>query len=348
MARQMRKIYNRIPPGSRNDPVAVAKSYAEHLFEPGGFRRTEILGERRLINKSFNIGLQDEIGNFEQLTKRAVLVSDTLLLSHGPHAPYCHVGVKSQTDDTTDFDTGRPQQGTTRTDHYGIHCPDMTALGTWLLEAEPIIRAGLAWYLPSYTASTEYTGASRRSYPPSRVSAVDYIRGGRLIDPSESRPVKDRLVRPVLEIDLPFIDGVTMGDFSKITIDEFDSYKGFRGFLRTSFLSMGDALNSEQSQIELTKLRLEIEDQVSAMESDLRTVKRKRALGAVSATVASTAALLIAVEGSVMERVLTTLELTTAGTFWGAIRDRVENGPRVIENGKWYYVWVLSRKANSL
>lgn len=344
----MRKIYNRIPSGSRNDPVAVAKSYAEHLFEPG--RRTQILGERRLINKNFNIGLQDEIGNFEQLTKRAVLVSDTLLLSHGPHAPYYHVGVKSQTDDTTDFDTGRPQQGTTRTIRYGIHCPNMTALGTWLLEAEPIIRAGLAWYLPSYTKSTEYAGPhGDSSYPPSQVSAVDYImRGGRLIDPSESRPVKDRLVRPVLEIDLPFIDGVTMEDFSKITIDEFDSYKGFRGFLRTSFLSMGDALNSEQSQLELTKLRLEIEDQVSAMESDLRTAKRKRALGTVGATVASTAALLIAVEGSVMERVLTTLGLTTAGTFWGAIKDRVENGPRAIENGKWYYVWVLSRKANSL
>lgn len=307
------------------------------------------MGERRLINKNFNIGLQDEIGNFEQLTKRAVLVSDTLLLSHGPHAPYRPIGVKSQTEDETDFDTGRWQLGTTRTIHFGIHCPDMTALGTWLLEAQPIIKAGLAWYLPSYTASTEYSGRETQSFPPSRVSAVDYImRGGRLIDPSESRPVKDRLVRLVLEIDLPFIDSVTMGDFSKITIDEFDSYKGFRGFLRTSFLSMSEALNSEQSQLELTKLRLEIEDQVSAMESDLRAVKRKRTLGAVGATVASTAALLIAVEGSVMERVLTTLGLTTAGTFWGAIREKVENGHRVIENGKWYYVWVLSRKANSL
>ncbi|KOU31262.1 hypothetical protein ADK52_03540 [Streptomyces sp. WM6372] len=354
VAREMRRVFRRILPDSRHDPAAVAKAYGQLMYKPSAWGHTEIRGERKFIEKCFNVGLRDESCEFEQLTKRAVLVSDSLLLSHGPDAPYRHLGEDRRTDVDVD-DNMQPRGSDSRTTHYGIHCPDLAALGTWLLEAEPLIKSGLAWYLPSYSTRTEFVSSRasaathRRSYPISQVAAVDYIiRGGRVIDSSESNPVKDRLVRPVLQIDLPFIEGVTLSDFSKITVDEFDSYSGFRGFLRTSFLSMDEALNAEQSQVELAKLRLEIEDQVSAMQTELRAAKRKRSLGVVGATVASTAALLVAVEGSVMERVLTTLGLTTAGTFWGAIKDRVENGPRAIQSGKWYYVWILAQKSRAL
>lgn len=354
VARQMRKVFGRFPADSRHDPAAAAKAYGQLMFTPaslGRFGHTQIRGEKQFINKCFNVALRDESCEFEQLTKRVTLVSDSLLLSHGPDAPYCHLGENRDTVAFTDGNNLQPSGGDTRIIHYGIHCPDLAALGTWLLEAEPLIKAGLAWYLPSYSTRTEYRSTYERAaaLPVSQIAAVDYIiRGGKLIDSSESNPVKDRLVRPILQIDLPFIDDVTLRDFSKITVDEFDSYKGFRGFLRTRFLSIGEALNAEQSQLELAKLRLEIEDQVSAMQAELYAAKRKKSLGVVGATVASTAALLVAVEGSVMERVLTTLGLTTAGTFWGAIKDRVENGPRAIQNGKWYYVWILARKSRSL
>lgn len=327
------------------------------MLSPEGInssRGTMLAGERRLSRKAFTVGLRTEDRGFEELTKRAILVSDSLLMSHGPQAPFNHIGEKTFTRGDTNFDTLQPSPGdtTTTTIHYGIHCPDLAALGNWLIGAEPLLKAGLTWYLPSYTTRREVQyGFERRqsSDRARRVGAVDYIiRGGRVIDSSGSNPVKGRLIRPVLEIDLPFIDGVTLAEFSRITVGEFDSYKGFRRFLRTTFLSMDEALNAVQSQVELAKLSLEIEDQVSAMQAELFAARRRRSMAAIGAAVASTAALLIAVEGSVMERVLTTFGLTTAGTFWGAIKDRAENGPRAIENGKWYYVWVLSQKSGSL
>ena len=147
-------------------------------------------------------------------------------------------------------------------------------LGRWILEAEPLLKSGLAWYLPSYwysSAPTErlpsYIRDPRLTYegihPVAQPTAVDYlVRDRRAIDPSGAKPTIGQLVRPILQIDLPFIEGVSLNDFSRITINEFNSYKGFRNFLRRSLLDMDEAINAEQSELELTKLGLDIEDQV--------------------------------------------------------------------------------------
>ncbi|MFI0220055.1 hypothetical protein [Streptomyces lydicus] len=299
-------------------------------------------------------------GEFERLTKRSTLISDTLLLSHGWTAPYHELGRYNFAErmpeplpgeraaDLGDYNFFQQNNFST---YYGMHCPDLATLGNWLLQAKPLLKEGLVWYLPSFSTQTQEMVRSevqpRRALQ--QVAAVDYIiRNGRLIDSSGSQPVKDRLIRPVLQIDLPFIEGVSLEDFSKITVDEFESYKGFRDFLRGSFLSMDQALNGEQTQVELTKLRLEIENQVRAMQAEFYAARRKRAWAAAGAAAASTAALLVAVNGPVVQHVLTTLGFTTAGTFWGAIAARVENSPRSIKSGKWYYVWILSKKSSAL
>ncbi len=359
----MRRAFRLIPPGARKNPAEVAQIYGKRLFDA---EREQIRDEWIFSESSFSIGLTIDSGEFEGLTKRAVLISDTLLLSHGWAAPYREVGwydpgeraatlgaiqqARREYTPINDTHWSMRQANNTRLS-YGMHCPDLTALGTWLLQAEPLLKAGLAWYLPSY--STRKQEIIRGNVQPlqqvEQVAAVDYIiRNGRIIDPSEANPVKSRLIRPILEIDLPFIAGVTLKEFSEITTSEFDSYKGFRNFLRGSFLSMEDALNGEQTQIELTKIRLEIENQVQAMRAEFLSARMKRVWAATGAAAASTAALLVAVNGSVLENVLTTLGFTTAGTFWGALTARVENSPRVIKSGNWYYVWVLSKKSSTI
>jgi hypothetical protein len=357
----MRKIFRGLGRSDRQDPVIVAKHYGRKLLD---MRRRSIVDEERLSRSCFNVCLAIDSGEFESVTKRASLISDTLLLSHGSTAPYQELdgdvfpvaGLPPQTllgdpKFGPEMEEWLHMEGNNTTTFYGFHCPDLSALGMWLLQVEPLLKAGICWYLPSY--STKIVRQTEGAYQPMEqggsVAAVDYIiRSGRLIDPSNSNPVKDRLIRPVLQIDLPFIEGVTLKDFSKITVDEFDSYKGFRNFLRGNFLSMDQALNGEQTQIELTKLRLEIEDQVRAMRAEFCATRRKRTWAATGAVAASTAALLVAVNGSVIEHVLTTLGLTTAGTFWGAITARVENSSRALKSGKWYYVWILSKKSSAL
>ena len=78
------------------------------------------------------------------------------------------------------------------------------------------------------------------------------------MDASGATPVKSQLVHPVLEMDLPFIEGVDLRDFSRITVDEFDSFRAFRDFMRMGFLSIDEALNGVQSQRQLAKIGLQM------------------------------------------------------------------------------------------
>ncbi|GAB2584580.1 hypothetical protein Aab01nite_53990 [Paractinoplanes abujensis] len=49
--------------------------------------------------------------------------------------------------------------------------------------------------------------------------------------------------------------GVSLRDFGKITVDEFDSFVAFRDFLRLTLLGLDDALNDVQSGREMLPLR---------------------------------------------------------------------------------------------
>jgi hypothetical protein len=71
---------------------------------------------------------------------------------------------------------------------------------------------------------------------PEQVKAIDYlIRDGRAVDASGAEPLKSQVVRPILSIELPFIDGVSLRDFSKITIEEFGGHCAFRDFFGRAF-----------------------------------------------------------------------------------------------------------------
>ncbi|MFE3639365.1 hypothetical protein [Streptomyces sp. NPDC059168] len=328
----------------------------------GAEGRFSLRNRYRLHTGTFNIGLSASMSDFEPLTKRVSLVSDTLLLSHSRQDPYHEVRVVNPMGpDISYFGVDEfgvmvpPEDPPVRAEpeepiHIGIHCPDMAALGAWMIQSEPLMRQGLVWYWPHYSMqANQVQGDSEQELQHLRVS--DYILHNgrhRLVDPSESKPIKDRLIRPILEIELPFIEGVSLGDFSKITAGEFDSYKGFRNFLRESFLGMDGALNAEQTHVELTKLRLQIENEVRAVRAEMSTIRRKQTLAASGAVASSTAALLIAVNGGVMEPVIAALGLTGAGTLWQALSARVENSPRALQSGNWYYVWVLSKKSTAM
>src|SRR5215813_9751250 len=94
---------------------------------------------------------------------------------------------------------------------YDMHRPSTASLGRWILDAEPLLKAGLAWYLPSYSTSKQEIRSvgDEMLDMPHQVKAVDYLIGdGRAIDASDAEPIKRQLVRPILSIELPFIEGV--------------------------------------------------------------------------------------------------------------------------------------------
>ncbi|GAB3932519.1 hypothetical protein GCM10029976_038590 [Kribbella albertanoniae] len=341
----------------------VAVRYGEFLWNG---ESKSLVQEKVLSRSRFYVGLSTG-EDFSELTKRAALISDTLLLSHDWAGDFRELGVPQRLRGGTlqrrqenpmgglmgvvgdmldghDIEQRRHQTAT-----YGMHCPDMTALGQWILDAEPLLKAGLAWYLPSYSTGKLATVDGKRliSGPSEQVKAIDYlVRDGRAVDASGAEPIKSRLIRPVLQTELPFLTGVGLRDFSKITVNEFAAYSAFRDFLRISLLELDESLNATQSERELVRLGLAINDQVRAARAEMMRVRRKRAVAASGATIGSVAAILVAVYGPALEAAIAALGVS--GGVWGVINAATEYSPRALRENKWYYVWALAEKGRSL
>ena len=344
VAHQMRSFFRGLPQRKRAQPEEVAKAYGKFLYNKRG--RT-LDKARRLTRSRFYVSLSVDRTELASLTKRCLPVSDTLLLSHQGGSSHQLGRLR-----------GDLIGNTSSVEYFAMHCPNLTELGRWLLDCEPLLRAGLSWYLPRYstyeviTLHNHYaTRAMRRGLspvyanPPAGTPVVDYlIRDGRAVEASGATPLKNKLVRPVLEIDLPFIDGVSLRDYSAVTVQEFTAFSGFRNFLRLSLLEMDDALNAVQSEAALTRLGLRIEDEVRSLRAQMNQVKRRRAVGAAGAVVGTSAAILLAVYGPALTAAIPVLG--AGGGIWQIIQAAAENSPRALREDKWYWVWAIAKRSD--
>jgi hypothetical protein len=304
----------------RLEPQWVAKEYGRLMWDAV----TENVRDAESLSRSrFNVGIAADVRDLEFLTKRATLVSDTLLLS--------------------DSWTGRHIPLTDR-------CSDLEGLGHWLLDAKPLLKAGVAWYLPSYTTFSyrrNWRGEKSEVEPEQPTAAIDFlVRDRRAVDASDVEPIKSQLVRPVLRAELPFIEGVGLREFGKITVGEFNSFSAFRDFLRVSFLEMDESLNAVQSERELVKLGLHIKDHVRAAHAEMRKARRKRAIAVTGAVVGSVCAVLVAVYGPALAAAVTAFG-AGAGSVWGVVHAFADNSLRTLREDKWHYVWVLDRNSRT-
>jgi hypothetical protein len=369
VAGTMRRFFDGLSADDRTVPEYVAHLYGRFMYA----NRQDLMSPE-VSRSRFYVGLSlaDSSHSLAEVTKRATLVADTLLLAHDRTARYHEIAVHSRrTTLGPDTGTGPAALGATspemvlgiqtaagwgrareerRNSHnaaYGMHCPDLRALGTWLLDAEPLLTAGLSWYLPSYSSSRfELVDGLRHTAPgetPKPNPLLDFLlKDGRAIDASGADPLKSRLVRPVLHTELPFLQGVALGDFSRITVGEFDSHRAFRDFLRLTLLSLDDALNDVHSERELVKIGLKINDEVRTMRAEMTKASRKQALSAAGAALGTVGTVLLAVYGPALATAITALG--ASGGVWGMINAMGDGTTRVVRENKWYYVWALTNE----
>lgn len=253
-------------------------------------------------------------------------------------------------------------------ENLGFHCPDLAEVGRWLLGAEPLVKAGYTWYLPEYVRPEAVSApkpgpvqelvnrpifTSSDQWPlhyrdkllrnPINDHLIDFLeRDGRIVDVMGADPVTSMYVRTILRADLPFIAGVDLGDFSRITVDEFDGYERTRNILRNRMLDLDDALNDTQSEKAIERIRLEINDEIERIRSDMRRLRRQRRVAVTQAVVASVGATLVAVYGPVFQQVVTAVG--ASGGLWMIIKALADNSPRELRSDKWYYAWVLDEQ----
>lgn len=355
VTREMRQFFSGVRRSRYHSAEQVAVEYGKFLWKRS--RSVTLVEDKSRTRSRFYLGLQvgDDRHGFEDVTKRAALISDTLLLAHDPTATIHFLGQHGVARDTSgmggaaqvNFGLGQHlAQQNNRATRYGMHCPDLDALGQWLLDAQPLLEAGLAWYLPTYSTAFVETsgGVPNQLSAAERARAVDYlIEDGRAIDASGADPIKSQLIRPILSIDLPFIDGVDLREFSRITVGEFNSYSAFRDYLRLKLLDLDPALNAVDSERQLLRVALDIKEQIHASRAEMEQAKHKRFLTASGAAVGTVGAVLVAVYGPALESAVATVG--TSGGIWAMISALADNSTRRLREDKWHYAWTLSRAA---
>ncbi|MFC7219770.1 hypothetical protein ACFQLX_16600 [Streptomyces polyrhachis] len=338
----------------------IGRAYCESLWraEPAA-----LLNEENR-DHPYHVALSvDRRSNLETLTKRTALISDTLVISNDAgedESPVPRLARRKPGPMPVCRDHNSPEGE----DRYVYAEVPHDEIGQWVLGAKPLISSGATWFLPKYYTSTyegpahepeflrtgAFYGTGEREpheiHEFSSSGIVDFlVRNGRAVDVSGVNPVKSRMVRPVINMRIPVIEGTSLTNFSKITMDEFGSFSSFRDFLRERLLELDPALNAVDSEVELTRIGLNISDQVRDIDSRLRLVKKKRAVQAAGAAIGSLGAVLLAVYGPALQTVVASIGAT--GGAWGMLNAFAENSTRPLKDEKWYYVWALAQKAEN-
>ncbi|MFF9089894.1 hypothetical protein ACF1BE_26450 [Streptomyces sp. NPDC014991] len=337
----MNKFYDSLRKEDKSSAQDVAREYGREV--EAHYRR--LLRAKTVAASPYYVGLSSDVGSFTHVTKRVTLVTDTMLLSDHGVGTVHQVGIHTATNahDYTDVAW-----------RLGMVTADLVELGQWLLDAEPLLRKGLVWYGPVFVQGESVEvrpGPGWSDNIPGLPSLTDrsiefLVEHGRAVDVSRTKPLASRVVRPVLEIDLPFIDGLSLSDFAQVTSEEFDSCRQYRDFMRSRLLELDDALEAVDSQVALERVALSMRDELNAATAELRSAARSRALSRSGAVLGTTSALLAAVRPEALQGALAASATIAAGAtgLWPTVQAFADiNSERT--HGKWHYVWVLQRKA---
>ncbi|MFD5877029.1 hypothetical protein [Streptomyces sp. NPDC060322] len=337
----MSKFYNSLRKEDKSSAQDVALKYGREVNTH--YRR--LLRAKTVATSPYYVGLSSDVGSFTHVTKRVTLVTDTMLLSDHGVGTVHHLGFRQALD---------PASGTDVAWRFGMVTADLVKLGQWLLDAEPLLRKGLVWYGPVFVQGElggVLPGPEWSDNVPALPSLTDrsiefLVEHGRAVDVSRTKPLASRVVQPVLEIDLPFIDGLSLSDFAQVTSDEFDSYRHYRDFMRSRLLELDDALEAVDSQVALERVALSIRDELNAATAELRSAARSRALSRSGAVLGTTSALLAAVRPEALQGALAASATIAAGAtgLWPTIQAFSDIKSKRTQ-GKWHYVWVLQGKS---
>lgn len=333
----MNKFYDSLQEGQRASVQDVALAYGRTVNR----YYDRLLRAKTASNSPYYVGLSSDTGSFTHVTKRVTLVTDTMLLSDHGVGTVHQLGFREVSD---------PVHTVWR---LGMVTADLVGLGQWLLDAEPLLRNGLAWYGPVFLQSEagpplRDIEASTPPLPSFSDRSIDFlVEHGRAVDLSRTKPLASRVVRPILEIDLPFIDGLSLRDFAQVTSEEFDSYRQYRDFMRSRLLELDDVLEAVDSQVALERVALSIRDELNAATAELSSAARSRALSRSGAVLGTTSALLTAVRPEALQGALATSATIAAGVtgLWPTIQAFADMKLKR-SHGKWHYVWVLQKKAS--
>src|SRR5262245_52075903 len=218
-----------LPKRTPNDEVG--KEYCRLFIEGDEFLPyLEAAGQ----GNNNNISVLCESDSLEFITKRIALISDLGILSHNSsaeqrilgsehHAP----GAYTVMGDYEEVDN-----------YYYVDCPSFEDLGGWIKACKELIVNNSLIYLPrikrveTSRAGRIYDKSYEMEWRTDHPALLDVVvRDRRLVKINTKNVVKNRYLRPIVEINLPIVDNSDLAVFARVTANEKSSLDLLRLFL---------------------------------------------------------------------------------------------------------------------
>ncbi|MFJ8205322.1 hypothetical protein [Micromonospora chalcea] len=309
--------------------------------------------------RPFDVSVASLDTDLSFLTKRATLVTGKLVLSQ-PGGKRCYLANR----ETCKWCGKDPEHcgpdcryEDIRIDQLYAECDDLDRLGAYLRDCAPLLELGQLVYFPQTFRRTHLESrapdAQSTSSPFDTMGRIELgdnpdrtldliVKGHRVVDVPSGDPVKARLVTPLLQLDLPMLEGTSLRDYCAILTQESDALAATQAYLRGRMLDVDT--DPDKALVQLAKLDAEIQEGVRAARSEVARVARRSAVQAAGAAVATVAATLVAVEGTHLAPVLGMLG---AGGFFSAVlaADQYADRRGELRQRPFYLLWLLSRRS---
>lgn len=319
------------------DHSEVALAYINYCFQ-------QQLAIRGIAHPPGNTGnnvsiLADET-SLSFITKRAMLVADTTILTHQSEKVQRFKGA-GYVENTVPV--GGYPFDPIYTNYY-IRCPDLSALGKWLNDSKPLLLKGDVFYIPNIVMRKEWDLGVKEQHEFFDYSCELIVKNRRIFDTSSliRNAITSKYVRIIAVLDLPVIENVDLDTFCKIASDESDAIERFRDLIRRKILEIRQ--NEENDVFHIPKIEIELREGVLQLKSDFATMRRKAAFQATKGSIITIAAALLAVSGADMASLVKALG--SGGGVWlvsKALEEYLGQQAKLKES-PYYFLWLLSRK----
>jgi hypothetical protein len=342
-------------------PTDIAQEFAKYCFK----HIAEIKEATHSEGDVVNVAIVDNTTPLSFMTTRSLLVSNTTVLGHHntslppeyrstdlQNNPYAQ---RFESDFISTVDIGMKTRHLYQAVSRFILCPDLLQLGEWLRACRPLLLEGDVFYLPNirvdpnYDAEPYNTGSFQcRAAERHIVSAHmwDVLIKNKTVLEDLQNPqysINKRLLKPILSLELPIIENIDLETFSRITVDEKETFIAFRDFLQLKLLELIDIQQSETFYKDLKRFSIEVRDGVRGLNTQMRNLKRKAAFQATEAVVGAFTAVLICINTMNIDS-LATLGGSGSG-IWLVSRviEQYVAKRKELEGSPYFYLWLLSR-----
>jgi hypothetical protein len=268
----------------------LASLYVDRFVNYNIYIDFKIAPER---GKLFDLSISSKDADITNITKKASLISDQLILTHASDFPAQKVDIPPQP----------PYSNETR--ELSVRAPGLDILGEYISEVFPLLKRSGLIYAPNFIQTGMRREIDESDSSAAGISQVfEYSKDAKLIDyllvegrrVIEGGGVKNeasiRLIKPLLILDLPYVEGTSLTDFCKIYTEESDSLISLQDCLRWRLLDLDSC--SPDSTISLARLESDIRGGIRGVEAELKRLARRSAVEQAGAGLATVTAVLLA------------------------------------------------------